>query len=111
MYQESESEEEGVDDVDDDNEEEPEHEPDVLLQEKDPVIEKAAEVVAPKDSERQLSKKELKKKELAELEEMLAQFGYNKPEDQDATHGNFCISVLLILLKLLCLTLYVLTNA
>lgn len=38
-----------------------------------------------------MSKKELKKKELAELEAMLAQFGYNKPDDQDASQGKFYI--------------------
>lgn len=83
--QESESEEEGIDEVDD-NEEEHDHESEVPV-EKEPVIEKPAEVLAPKESERQLSKKELKKKELAELEAMLAQFGYNKPDEEDASPG------------------------
>lgn len=87
MYQESESEEEGLDELDDDNEEEHEHEPETPV-EKEPVIEKPAEVVANKEAERQLSKKELKKKELAELEAMLAQFGFNKVDDQDASQGN-----------------------
>lgn len=75
--------------MDDDNEEEHEHEPEVLVEES--VISKPPEVVERKESERQLSKKELKKKELAELEEMLAQFGYNKPDDQDALEGDFYI--------------------
>ena len=91
LCQESES-EEGLDEVDDDNDEENEHEPEVHA-EKESVVEKPAEIVAPKESERQLSKKELKKKELAELEEMLAQFGYKQPKDQDASQGRFCIFI------------------
>lgn len=93
MCQESES-EEGLDEVDDDNDEENEHEPEPEVHaEKESVVEKPAEIVAPKESERQLSKKELKKKELAELEEMLAQFGYKQSEDQDASQGRFCIFI------------------
>lgn len=46
--------------------------------------------MAPKDTERQLSKKELKKKGLEELEAALAELGYTNKEtsDQDGTHGN-----------------------
>jgi len=53
-----------------------------------PIVKKTAENVAPKESERQLSKKELKKKELAELEDMLAEFGLNKAESNDDSQGN-----------------------
>ncbi|KAF5934743.1 hypothetical protein HYC85_025872 [Camellia sinensis] len=77
--QESES-EEGLDEIDDDNDEEHDHEPEVPV-EKEPVVKKLAEVsLAPKDPERQLSKKELKKKELAELDAMLAELGIAKSE-------------------------------
>lgn len=69
--------------MDDDNAEEHEQEP----EEKEPIVKKPAEVVAPKESEKQLSKKELKKKELAELEAMLAEFGYNKAEGKDDSQG------------------------
>lgn len=79
--------------MDDEIEDEHEHEPEVPV-EKEPVIKKPAEVVAPKESERQLSKKELKKKELAELEEMLAQFGYNKPDGDDIARGDLFVPLL-----------------
>ncbi|CAL5400337.1 unnamed protein product [Camellia sinensis] len=88
-FQESES-EEGLDEVDDDNEEEHDHEPEVPV-EKEPVVKKLAEVsLAPKDPERQLSKKELKKKELAELDAVLAELGYPKSEasGQDDSRGD-----------------------
>ncbi|XP_042447208.1 zinc finger CCCH domain-containing protein 48-like [Zingiber officinale] len=59
--QESESEDDGLNMGDDDDVEEPENEPEVVR--KEPTIEKPAPVSAPpKDAERQLSKKELKKK-------------------------------------------------
>ncbi|XP_042439232.1 uncharacterized protein LOC122024643 [Zingiber officinale] len=59
--QESESEDDGLDMGDDDDVEEPENEPEAVR--KEPTIEKLDPVSAPpKDAERQLSKKELKKK-------------------------------------------------
>ena len=55
--------------------------------EKEPVVEKPVE--APKDTDRQLSKKELKKKELAELEAVLAELGYPTSEasGQEGSRG------------------------
>lgn len=46
-------------------------------------------VEAPKDTDRQLSKKELKKKELAELDAVLAELGYptSEPSGQEDPHG------------------------
>lgn len=55
------------------------------------VAKKAPEVSAPpKEAERQLSKKERKKKELAELEALLADFGVTQKESngQDESRGN-----------------------
>lgn len=78
----SESEEEGLDEVDDDeNEEEHDHEADLSVG-KDPAVSKVSEVSLPppKDAERQLSKKELKKKELAELDAVLAELGLTNSE-------------------------------
>lgn len=45
----------------------------------------------PKDTERQLSKKELKKKELAELDAVLAEFGLDVSSNstQDESNGKF----------------------
>ncbi|KAK6129705.1 hypothetical protein DH2020_036571 [Rehmannia glutinosa] len=77
---ESESEDELLDEGDDDVEEEHDHEPDVQEQPQ-PMLEKPLEVSpAPKETERQLSKKERRKKELAELEAILADFGVNPKE-------------------------------
>ena len=52
--------------------------------------------MAPKDAERQLSKKELKKKELEELDAVLAEFGLTNRETsgQDDTHGNVAFTVI-----------------
>ena len=88
-WQESESEDEGLDEVDDDDEHEHEHEhePEVPS-EKELVAEKPAEVLPPKDTDRQLSKKELKKKELAELDAVLAELGLNDSNAQDDSRGN-----------------------
>jgi len=78
MSQEIESEEDTLDDGDDDDVEE-DHEQGTETQvhpEAEPEVKKAPEVRAPpKEAERQLSKKERKKKELAELEALLADFG------------------------------------
>ncbi|GKD09085.1 hypothetical protein Tco_1188770 [Tanacetum coccineum] len=81
---ESESEDDGLDEVDDDDEHE--HEPEVPP-EKELAVEKPAEVLPPKDTDRQLSKKELKKKELAELDAVLAELGLNDSNAQDDSRG------------------------
>ncbi|KAG6526269.1 hypothetical protein ZIOFF_016251 [Zingiber officinale] len=71
---ESETEDDGLDIGDDDDIEEPEIEPEAVISE--PIVEKLAPVLVPaKDAERQLSKKELKKKEMAELDALLNEFG------------------------------------
>lgn len=64
----------------------------------EPVVKKPAEVSAPpKEAERQLSKKEKKKKELAELEALLADFGVSQKESdsQDESRGK-CLPFFLI---------------
>ena len=94
VSQESESEVEGLDEVDDDvgDEHENEHEPEVPITE-EPVIKKPSEAPVTKESERQLSKKELKKKELEELDAVLAEFGYAKQEtgSQDDPDGKLAL--------------------
>lgn len=90
LSQDSESEEDILDEGDDDVEEEHDNELDVPVH-PEPVVKKSPEVsVAPKEAERQLSKKERKKKELAELEALLADFGVaqKEGEGQDDSHGN-----------------------
>ncbi|GAV82069.1 hypothetical protein CFOL_v3_25522 [Cephalotus follicularis] len=78
--EESESEEEGLDDVDDDLEEEHEKESAALV-EVGSVDKKPQEAsLSHKDTERQLSKKELKKKGLEELDAVLAELGYTNKE-------------------------------
>ncbi|KAI3468274.1 hypothetical protein Pfo_024937 [Paulownia fortunei] len=78
--EESESEDELLDEGDDDVEEELDHETEVQ-QQPEPLVKKPVEVSpAPKETERQLSKKERRKKELAELEAILADFGVNSKE-------------------------------
>ncbi|KAJ6435007.1 hypothetical protein OIU84_000280 [Salix udensis] len=73
--EESDSEDDILDEGDDDLEEENDHEPEAPVQ-PEPVVKKALEVpVLPKETERQLSKKERKKKELEELEAILADLG------------------------------------
>ncbi|KAL4295584.1 hypothetical protein GQ457_12G024620 [Hibiscus cannabinus] len=75
----SESEEDILDEGDD-VEEDLDHEPEVQVN-PEPLQKKAPEVPAPpKETERQLSKKERKKKELAELEALLADFGVTPSE-------------------------------
>lgn len=75
--QESENEEDHLLDVgDDDVEDEQEHEPGPELVVPEEPIKKPLPTPTPqKDTERQLSKKELKKKELAELDAVLAELG------------------------------------
>lgn len=88
--QETESEEDILDEGDDDVEEEHDNEPDIPVH-PEPEVKKPPEVpAAPKEAERQLSKKERKKKELAELEALLADFGvaHKESEGQDDSHGN-----------------------
>lgn len=90
--QESESEED-LDEVDDELEEEHDVEPEVHVQ-PELVVKKPVEAsVVPKESERQLSKKERKKKELAELEALLADFGVSQKESngQDESRGKFYV--------------------
>ncbi|KAL2340669.1 hypothetical protein Fmac_008609 [Flemingia macrophylla] len=87
--EESESDEEGFEDEEDDAVEE--HENDFELPEDAKhVLEKTAlPSLATKDTERQLSKKELKKKGLEELEAVLAELGYTQgePSGHDNSHG------------------------
>ncbi|KAL8521966.1 hypothetical protein ACS0TY_012206 [Phlomoides rotata] len=78
--EESETEDELLDEVDDDVEEEHDHETEVQ-ENPQPIVNKPVEASpAPKETERQLSKKERKKKELAELEAILADFGVTPNE-------------------------------
>ncbi|XP_073129453.1 uncharacterized protein [Henckelia pumila] len=78
--EETESEDELLVEGDDDVEEEPENEAEVLAQ-PEPIAKRPVELSpAPKEAERQLSKKEMKKKELAELDALLADFGINQKE-------------------------------
>ncbi|CAN6681822.1 unnamed protein product [Malus baccata var. baccata] len=86
---ESESEEDILDEGDDDAEEEHDHELEVPVN-PEPVVKKPAYVPAPpKEAEKQLSKKERKKKELAELEALLADFGVapKESDSQDESQG------------------------
>ncbi|XP_057799617.1 uncharacterized protein LOC131015287 [Salvia miltiorrhiza] len=85
--EESESEDELLDEGDDDVEEEPEHEMEVG-EPSEPIVETKVELSpAPRETERQLSKKERRKKELAELEAILADFGVNpKEKAEDETN-------------------------
>lgn len=78
--------------------------------EAEPVLEIPPESsLGTKETERQLSKKELKKKGLEELEAVLAELGYapREPSSQDDSHGN---ATLLITYKSVFNTL-VLSNA
>ncbi|PSS17795.1 Mitochondrial glycoprotein [Actinidia chinensis var. chinensis] len=86
--EESESEEDLLDEGDEEVEEEHDQEPEEPIQ-AEPVVRNVPEVSsAPKETERQLSKKERKKKELAELEALLADFGVSPKVDgaQDESH-------------------------
>ncbi|CAL9123419.1 unnamed protein product [Musa acuminata var. zebrina] len=85
VEEESESEDDGLDIGDDDAEEEPEHEAEVAAS-TEPVMEKPVPVsVSSKDAERHMSKKELKKKEMAELDAILNELGISS-KDSDAAH-------------------------
>ncbi|XP_057810498.1 uncharacterized protein LOC131024943 isoform X1 [Salvia miltiorrhiza] len=90
VVEESESEDELLDEGDDDAEDGHDQEPEVEEQ-PEPLVTKPAEATsAPKETERQLSKKERRKKELAELEAILADFGVNPKEkaEDEASSGN-----------------------
>lgn len=85
--QEIESEDDGLDDEVDD-EDEHEHETEDAVAAEPAVKNVVAPPVPPKDTERQLSKKELKKKELAELDAVLAELGLGaSSNNQDETNG------------------------
>ncbi|XP_038710666.1 nucleolar and coiled-body phosphoprotein 1-like isoform X1 [Tripterygium wilfordii] len=86
VVEESESEED-LEEADDDVDEEHEHEPEAPV-EVEPVVKKPTEApLVHKDTDRQLSKKELKKKELEELEAVLAELGLQKNANaQDEPH-------------------------
>ncbi|XP_044472410.1 FK506-binding protein 4-like [Mangifera indica] len=84
LVEESESEEEGLDEVDEDVEEEHENENETAV-EIEPKVMKLPETPS---AERQLSKKELKKKGLEELDALLAEMGLKKESSgQDESHG------------------------
>ena len=100
--QESESDDDILDEVDydledeheHDHDHENEHEPEVPVH-PEPAVKNAPEAsVAPKEAERQLSKKERKKKELAELDALLADFGVSQKDSngQDESRGNMFFS-------------------
>lgn len=76
LEEEIESEDDGLDDeVDDDADEDHEDKADDAVPAEPTVKNATAPPAPPKDTERQLSKKELKKKELAELDAVLAELG------------------------------------
>lgn len=86
--QETESEDDILDEGDDDVEDEHDYEPEVTVQSQ-PVVKPAVVPASTKETVRQLSKKERKKKELAELEALLADFGIVQKDsnDHDGSHG------------------------
>ncbi|GMI89502.1 hypothetical protein like AT2G25670 [Hibiscus trionum] len=84
VLEDSESDEDGLDEVDDDVECEHENEAETQA-EVEPAISKPPEPsVVNKEAEKQLSKKELKKKGLEELDAVLADLGLTKPQTGDA---------------------------
>lgn len=93
-FQESESEELLDEEGDDDVEEDHDHEAEVQEQ-PDPIVKKPVETSqAVKETERQLSKKERKKKELAELDAILADLGVTPTQkEQDESTGNIYLGV------------------
>jgi len=93
IIQEIDSEDDGLDDeADDDADEEHEHEAEDAVPAEPTVKNTAVPPAPPKDTERQLSKKELKKKELAELDAALAELGLGTPANstQDESNGKLC---------------------
>lgn len=119
--QESESEDDILDEVDYDLEDEHDHDHDHDNEHEseapvhpEPAVKKVPEAAAaPKEAERQLSKKERKKKELAELDALLADFGVSQKDSnsQDESRGNiiFVVSNLLLffLLPFHCLSIFI----
>ncbi|KAF2540737.1 hypothetical protein F2Q68_00029015 [Brassica cretica] len=92
MWQESESEEYILDEGDDDDDLEEEHETQVHP-EAETEVKKAPEVPAPpKEPERQLSKKELKQKEQAEFDALLADFGVAPNNGQENSQGEVALT-------------------
>lgn len=96
FQQDTESDEDILDEGDEDVEEEQDHEPEPVHTVKpDPEVKNHSQVpAAPKEAERQLSKKERKKKELEELEALLADFGVsqgqsNGGQGQDESQGSY----------------------
>ncbi|KAJ6836910.1 nucleolin [Iris pallida] len=80
-------EEEESESGDDDIEDSDDHEPELPVP-AEPVLEKLPPApVVPKDTDRQLSKKELKKKELAELEAVLAELGLSGKDNTNGIDG------------------------
>ena len=97
MWQESESEEYILDEGDDDDDLEEEHETQVHP-EAETEVKKAPEVPAPpKEPERQLSKKELKQKEQAEFDALLADFGVGPNNGQENSQGIYHTILLYII--------------
>lgn len=84
LEEEIESEDDGLDDGDGDIDDDQENEPEVQVPNETSVKEPSPPSVAQKETERQLSKKELKKKELAELDAVLAELGIT---DKDKTNS------------------------
>ncbi|CAN6349860.1 unnamed protein product [Urochloa humidicola] len=90
LEEEVESEDDGLDDeVEDDADEEHEHDTEDAAPAEPTVKNDVAPPAAPKDTERQLSKKELKKKELAELDAILTELGLGASSNstQDESNG------------------------
>ncbi|MQM04076.1 hypothetical protein Taro_036868 [Colocasia esculenta] len=89
--EESETDDDGLDEMYEDVEEEADHELEIQRVHAEPVKKPLPVLVFPKDTERQLSKKELKKKELAELDAVLAELGISAKESnaasQNEAHG------------------------
>ncbi|GFP80310.1 hypothetical protein PHJA_000174400 [Phtheirospermum japonicum] len=81
--EESESEDDLLDEGDDDVEDEVDHETEVQEQPEPVVIKHVEASQAPKETDRQLSKKERRKKELAELDAILADFVVNQKEKSE----------------------------
>ena len=75
-----------IESEDEDHDDEAEDEPEPEVEVAEPALMKV--VAAPKETERQLSKKELKKKELAELDAVLAELGISENPSDAAQDGN-----------------------
>lgn len=82
IEEESESEDDFIEGEDDDDE--PKHKPEAPRQAEHVVKKPFPAPVAPKEAERQLSKKELKMKELAELEAVLAELGISGKDNRSS---------------------------